>query len=72
MSNKTSEIGLLAPQRAPLTPAQEREALALLAELLLEGAAKRRGLRSAGALDGVSDGGIWQRREVLGGAREGA
>src|SRR5436189_270123 len=35
MSKKTtSEIRLLTPQRAPLTPAQEREAVTLLAEVL--------------------------------------
>lgn len=55
--NKTSEIRLLAPRRAPLSAVQEREALALLGELLLN-AAKRGGLRSAGDLDSVSDGGI--------------
>ena len=37
MSKKTtSEIRLLTPQRAPLTPAQEREAVTLLADLLLD------------------------------------
>jgi hypothetical protein len=59
MSKKrTSEIGLLTPQWAPLTPAQEREAVALLAELLLDVTAKRRGLHSVGVLGSASDGAI--------------
>lgn len=53
---KSSEVRLLAPRRARLTFAQEREAVALLVELLLDAAAKRRGLRSAGALDSASGG----------------
>ncbi len=44
------------PRRVPLAGADEREAVALLAELLLEAARKRRGLRSGGALHGVSGG----------------
>jgi hypothetical protein len=52
----TSEIRLLPPRRAPLAPAREREAAALLADLFLDAAAKRRGVGSAGALDGVSGG----------------
>src|SRR6266705_3273817 len=43
MSKKTSEIGLLAPRLVPLSVAQEREAVGLLAELLLEVAWKCRG-----------------------------
>ena len=58
IKKKTSEVGLLAPRRVPLTAAQEREAVALLAELLLDVAAKRRGLHSAGAFDSASDGAI--------------
>jgi hypothetical protein len=54
--NTTREIGLLPPRRAPIAPEQEREATVLLADLFLDAAAKRRGLRSGGALDGVSDG----------------
>ncbi len=54
--NEKSEIRLLAPRRVPLTAAQEREAVALLAELLLDAAAKRRGLHSVGALDSASGG----------------
>jgi hypothetical protein len=44
--NKPSEIRVMAPRRVPLMAAQEREAVALLAELLLDEAAKRRGLHS--------------------------
>lgn len=47
---------MLPPRRAPLTSEQEREAAALLAELFLDAAAKRRGIGSGGALDGVSGG----------------
>ena len=54
--DKTSELRLLAPRRARLTRTQEREAVVLLAELLLAAAAKRRGFRSAGALNSVSGG----------------
>jgi hypothetical protein len=56
--NKPSEIRVIAPRRVPLMAAQEREAVALLAELLLDEAAKRRGLHSAGALDSASGGAI--------------
>lgn len=44
---------MLPPRRVPLTAAQEREAVALLAELLLDAAAKRRALRTGGASDGA-------------------
>jgi hypothetical protein len=37
---------------------QERDAVALLAELLLDAAVKRRGLHSVGALDSASGGAI--------------
>jgi hypothetical protein len=50
------EIRLLPPRRTPLAPEREREAAALLADLFLDAAAKRRGVRSTGASDGVSDG----------------
>ena len=56
--NKASEIRLLAPRRVPPSAAQEREAVALLSELLLDSAAKRRGLHSVGAFDGASGGAI--------------
>jgi len=76
MSKKTtSEIRLLTPQRAPLTPAQEREAVTLLAELLLDLTAKRRGLHSVGVLDSASDGAIGsvvRFREEAGKARDAA
>lgn len=47
---------LLPARRTRLRAAQEREAVALLAELLLDAAAKRRGVRSGGVIDGVSGG----------------
>lgn len=58
MSKKktTAEIGLCAPRRVPLSATHEREAVALLAGLLLDVAAKRRGLRSGGVLGGASVG----------------
>jgi hypothetical protein len=59
LSKKTTrEIGLLPPERAPLASEHEREAAALLANLLLDVAAKRRGVRSAGVFGGVSGGAI--------------
>jgi hypothetical protein len=71
-NNARGEIRLLPPGRVPLAPAQYAEAVALLAELLLDAAAKRRGLRSAGVIDGGSGGVIggvtqfpkepWKRR----------
>jgi hypothetical protein len=70
-----SEIKLLPPRGVPLIPAQEREAVALLAELLLDAAAKRRGLHSAGAFDGASDcaiGSAVQLLDLRGKAREAA
>jgi hypothetical protein len=51
MNKKASEVRLFGPRRVPLTPGQERAAVALLGELLLDAAAKRRGLQSVGALD---------------------
>lgn len=53
---KSSEIRLTPPRRVPLTAAQHEEAVTLLADLLLDVAAKRRGVRSGGALDGASGG----------------
>lgn len=44
------------PRRVPLSTAQCDEAVSLLAELLLDVAAKRREGRSVGAIDGASDG----------------
>jgi hypothetical protein len=53
---KSSEIRLVPPRCVPLTAAEHGEAVALLADLLLDVAAKRGGVRSAGALDGASGG----------------
>jgi hypothetical protein len=44
------------PRRVRLEVVQERQAAALLAELLLDAARKRGGLRSGGTLAGASDG----------------
>lgn len=49
---------MLPPRRVPLTAAQYDEAVSLLAELLLDVAAKRRAGRSGGVIDGASDGAI--------------
>jgi hypothetical protein len=56
LPKKTTEIRLLPPQRVPLSAAQYEEAVSLLAELLLDAAAKRREGRSVGVIDGASDG----------------
>jgi len=47
---------LLPPRRVPLTAPQHRQAVELLAELLLDVAAKRRAARLGGALGSVLDG----------------
>ena len=44
------------PRRVPLTAAQHRQAVELLAELLLDVAAKRRAARLGGAFASVLDG----------------
>lgn len=49
------ESKLFRPRLVPLSPEQEREAVVLLAELLLDVARKRRGGASGGVLDGASD-----------------
>jgi hypothetical protein len=54
----SSEIRLSPPRRVPLSAAQYDEAVSLLAELLLDAAAKRREGRSVGVIDGTSDGAI--------------
>jgi hypothetical protein len=75
LSKKTSEIRLLPPRRVPLPVVQEREAVALLAELLLDAVAKRRGVPSGGALVGASDGvigSVVSLPEKRGNAREAA
>jgi hypothetical protein len=68
----TSEIKVLPPRRVPLAVVQEREAAALLVELLLDAARERRGLRSSGALAGAFRWRHRQRHSVAGEARKGA
>jgi hypothetical protein len=51
--NARGEIRLLPPRRVPLSAAQYDEAVSLLAELLLDVAAKRRAGRSGGVIDGA-------------------
>jgi hypothetical protein len=58
MSKTTSEIRLLPPRLVPLSAEQERDAVAVLAELLLDVAVKGRGGVCGGALDGGSDSAI--------------
>jgi hypothetical protein len=58
LPKKTREIKLLPPRRVPLSAAQYDEAVSLLAELLLDVAAKRREGRCVGVIDGASDGGM--------------
>jgi hypothetical protein len=70
-----SEFRLLSPRRVPLAPDLEREAVALLAELLLDAAAKRRGRASCGVMDSVfggAIGGVVASGEQAGKAREAA
>ena len=59
MANKNAkgEIRLLPPRCVPLTAAQYDEAVSLLAELLLDVAAKRRAGRSGGVIDSASGSG---------------
>jgi hypothetical protein len=59
-NNSRGEIRLLPPRRVPLSAAQYDEAVSLLAELLLDAAAKRgdREGRSVGVIDGASDSGM--------------
>ena len=49
---------MLPPRRVPLSAAQYDEVVSLLAELLLDVAAKRRADRSVGVIDGASDSAI--------------
>jgi hypothetical protein len=58
LPRKTSEIKLLPPRRVPLSAAQYDAAVSLLAELLLDVAAKRREGRSVGVIDSASDSGM--------------
>jgi hypothetical protein len=53
---KSNEVRLLPPRRVPLTAEQHQQAVDLLAELLLDAAAKRRPVRSGGVLDSVFGG----------------
>lgn len=53
MARQVDEIRLLPPVRVPMTAEQHREAVELLAELILDVAWKRR-IGSAGASTGVS------------------
>lgn len=55
-NKKTSEIRLLPARRVPLAAEQYRQAVDLLAELLLDAAAKRRAVRSASGIGGASGG----------------
>ncbi len=55
---KTNEIRLSAPRLVPLSTAQEREAVGLLAQLLLDIARKHPGGVSGSAFDGGLDRGI--------------
>jgi len=50
------EVRLLPPRRVPLSAEQHAQAVDLLAELLLDAAAKRRGVRPGGVIDGVFGG----------------
>jgi hypothetical protein len=52
------EIRLLPPRLVPLAPEQYAEAVALLAELLLDAAAKRKRLHSGVVIDGGCGGAI--------------
>jgi hypothetical protein len=56
--NSRGEIQLLRPRRVPLSSAQYEEVVSLLAELLLDVAAKRREGRSVGVIGSTSDSGI--------------
>jgi hypothetical protein len=56
--NARGEIWLLPLRLVPLSAAQYNEVVSLLAELLLDVAAKRREGRSVGAIDSASDSAI--------------
>ncbi|HKS78410.1 MAG TPA: hypothetical protein VJQ07_06035 [Gaiellaceae bacterium] len=56
--NSRGEVRLLPPRRVPLSAAQYEEAVSLLAELLLDVAAKRRAGRPVGVIDGASGSGM--------------
>jgi hypothetical protein len=56
MGKKTTEIRLLPPRLVPLSAERERNAVGVLAELLLGVAVKGRGGARGGGLDGGSAG----------------
>jgi hypothetical protein len=56
--NARGEIRLLPPRRVQLSAAQYEEAVSVLAELLLDVAAKRREGRSVGVIGSASDSGM--------------
>jgi hypothetical protein len=56
LSKRKAELRLLPPRCVLPPPEMEREAVALLAELLLDAGRKRRGVRSGGGFDGVMGG----------------
>jgi hypothetical protein len=58
LPKKTREIRLLPARRVSLSAVRYEEAVSLLAELLLDVAAKHREDRSVGVIDGASDGGM--------------
>jgi hypothetical protein len=58
MANKTSEIRLLPPRLVPLSAEQERDAVAVLAEFLLDVAVNGRGSVCGSGLDGGFGGAI--------------
>jgi hypothetical protein len=69
------DFKLLRPRLVPLSVEQEREAVALLAELLLDAARKRRDGVSGGVLGGASDrasGSVASFAEKAGKARKAA
>jgi hypothetical protein len=54
-NNSKGEMRLLPPRRVPLSASQYDEVVSLLAELLLDVAAKRREGRSVGVIGSASD-----------------
>jgi hypothetical protein len=56
LAKKTSEVRLLPPRRVSLSAEQHAQAVDLLAELLLDAAAKRRAVPSGGVIGGALDG----------------
>ncbi len=75
MSKKMSEIRLLPPPLTPLSAEQEREAVTLLAEMLLDVVRNGRGSVSGSAFDGGSDrviGGVVSAPAGAGKARKAA